>query len=340
MSQRNEMMNNKEKIKVTIVVPVYNVEKYIDKCLLSLINQTYRNIEIILVDDGSTDSSGSICDDYASRYHNIIALHKKNGGLSSARNYAMRYITGDFVTFVDSDDYVEIYYIENMIHAIENNPLGTAIDMVICHHVNESPEGKSLGKGFARQHEPEYMTGVTALEAMCYGRKFGASACEKLITTNIAKGFPFPDGKIYEDLYTMFHMIAASKNIVFLGIPMYHYVQRQGSIRHSSWTPAVMDLIYAAQELLNYIDLHFPSIHSAGAYRYFIAANEFYLRAFQENNYTEIIEPIRRTLKPLWRDIITNKAVNTMQKMRFWMLIYIPQSYRILYQLYRKIKWS
>lgn len=334
------MKMQKNNIKVSIIVPVYNVEKYLDKCILSLVNQTYKNIEILLIDDGSTDLSGVMCDDYARQYSNIKAFHKKNGGLSSARNFGMQYVTGQYVAFVDSDDYVESYYIERLINPILDSTINSAIDMVICNHINESPDGRPLGKGFIRQSQPEYMTAQTALEAMCYGYKFGASACEKIISEKIARSFPFPEGKIYEDLATMFYMIAASKNIVFLGTPMYHYVQRNYSIRRSAWTSSVTDIIDAAQSLLSYISTNYPSIYDAGAYRFFIAANEYYLRAFYELDYINLINNVRSNLKLLWPNIAKNRSVNTLQKIRCWMMAYTPQLYRILYRLYRKTMWA
>lgn len=107
--------------KVSIIVPVYNVEKYIHKCIDSILAQTYRNLEIILVDDGSPDNCGKICDEYASNDNRIIVIHQKNGGLSAARNAGLNKSTGNFIVFVDSDDYLEISAIEDCIHYIKTN---------------------------------------------------------------------------------------------------------------------------------------------------------------------------------------------------------------------------
>ena len=106
---------------VSIIVPVYNVEKYLPKCVGSLINQTYKNVEIILVDDGSTDQSGNICDTYLEKDNRIVVLHKKNGGLSDARNFGIEHAKGDYYSFVDSDDYLKEKTIENLVDAAENN---------------------------------------------------------------------------------------------------------------------------------------------------------------------------------------------------------------------------
>lgn len=327
-----------EDIKVSIIVPVYNVEAYLQRCVYSLVNQTYGNVEIILVDDGSTDSSGVLCEDYAQRYHNITVLHKKNGGLSSARNFALPFISGEYVAFVDSDDYVELNFIEYMLEPILHNTFECDVDMVICRNIDEDMDkikNKLMISSSIDKHQilKEYLTPQSAIKEMCYIRKFGASACGKLISTAIVRMFPFPVGKIYEDLAVVFRMIGASRQIVFLDHFMYHYVNRHGSIRHSPWTPAVNDVMVAACELLNYIDMNYPAIHDAGIYRYFISANEFYIRAFRERNYLGIIAPVKCRLINLLPQIIHNEDVPILRKIQFLMMVYTPYLYKYFRQI-------
>ena len=136
----------KEEIKISVVVPVYNVEKYLKKCVGSLLRQTYKNFEIILVDDGSSDGSGKLCDSYAEQSRNIFVLHKQNGGLSDARNYALPYIKGQYVTFVDSDDYVDLDFLERLAKPLTGK-ITELPDMVISPHRNESLNRGSLPIG-------------------------------------------------------------------------------------------------------------------------------------------------------------------------------------------------
>ena len=112
---------------ISIIVPVYNVESYLKKCLESIINQTYKNIEIILIDDGSTDSSGKICDDYANKDKRIKVIHKQNGGVSDARNTALDICRGDYIGFIDSDDYIELDMYETLLKFLLNNNLDVAM---------------------------------------------------------------------------------------------------------------------------------------------------------------------------------------------------------------------
>ena len=132
-------MSINQDIKVSIIVPVYNVEKYLSECINSLTNQTYKNIEIILVDDGSTDNSGAICDEFAKADQRIIVYHTENRGVSASRNLALSKLTGEYVTFVDSDDWVDEEYIEYLLTGIINNK----VEIAICNHYKYYTNGKT-----------------------------------------------------------------------------------------------------------------------------------------------------------------------------------------------------
>lgn len=319
-------------ILISVVVPVYNVENYLAKCVDSLINQTYKNKEILLIDDGSSDSSGNMCDEFAKKNKNIRVFHKENGGLSDARNYAIPYIKGQYVAFVDSDDYVDVDYLERMISPAQSNDF----DIVISTHINETSNGKLLASKNI-DLTSHYLTPGQALETMCYEIEFGTSACGKLISRTLVESFAFPTGKLYEDLATIYKMIGASRKIIFLNMPMYHYIQRGGSIRNSNWKPSVMDIMEASQNLLDYIDSSYPDIHKAGVQRYFFSANELYIRAFNEEDYLQIVEPIRKKLKTLWPDIKTNPNIQSKQFLRYWMLVNSPCLYRKIWQLHNSM---
>ena len=327
-----------KKLKISIIVPVYNVEKYLNKCIQSLVNQTYKNIEILLIDDGSTDLSGSMCDNYAQQYANVMTFHKENGGLSSARNFGLEHASGEYVSFVDSDDYVDPLYIEYMIKPI-TNAIYDNIDIVISSIINDNSNNTNLSSASViinnRSAVYVHMTAQDALEAMCFERQFGVSACAKIIRTTIAKQNLFPVGKIYEDLATTYKMLGAAQNIIFINVPMYYYVNRDYSIRHSEWAPSAYDVMNAAHELLDYIDHNYPFIHDAAVYRYFMSANELYIRAFQEDTYKEIIAPVREKLIKLLPNITNNRTVPIMRKLQCVMMAYVPCLYRICRQVYK-----
>lgn len=315
-----------EKVKISVIVPVYNVEKYLKKCVDSLLNQTYKNIEIILVDDGSTDGSGNLCDSYAEQNKSVYVLHKQNGGLSDARNYAIPYINGKYVSYIDSDDYVDLDFFDKLAKPLDGT-MGEIPDMVICTHVDEM-EGRILYTDKKKNSFYQNLTPEQALKIMCYEREFGTSACGKVISKKLAEKFLFPRGKLYEDLATIYKMIGDSERIIFFNAPLYHYIQREGSIRRNKWNSSVLDVMEASQSLLDYIVTYYPEIYKDGVQRYFFSANELYIRAFNEKDYLSIILPFRKKLRGFWRDIRGNPEIRVRQKIRYWMLISCPVVYK------------
>lgn len=206
--------------KISIIVPVYNVELYLIKCLDSLVDQTLKDIEIITVDDGSTDNSGQILKIYSEKYPDKIkVLHKMNGGLSDARNYGIPHATGEYIAFLDSDDYVELDMYEKMYKkAIEENS-----DMVECDFIWENPHKKKIDTGKSYMNKKEMMI---------YGR---VVAWNKLIKRNVLdkSKIEFPKGLRYEDVEFFYKIIPYCNKISFVKEPLVHYVQRDSSIANS-----------------------------------------------------------------------------------------------------------
>ena len=176
---------------VSIIVPVYNVEKYLPKCVDSLINQTYKNVEIILVDDGSTDQSGNICDTYLEKDNRIVVLHKKNGGLSDARNFGIEHAKGDYYSFVDSDDYLKEQTIEYLVDAAENNDC----QISVCNMIRFYDDGtndvfyKPCNNQVILENNDRFQT------------LSQPSVCNKLFKKELFDGVKFPYRKYYEDTY-------------------------------------------------------------------------------------------------------------------------------------------
>lgn len=203
--------------KVSIVVPVYNVEKYIRKCMDSLVNQSLQDIEIIAVNDGSTDNSISILNEYKEKFPNIIKVYSKtNGGLSDARNYGMKYATGEYIAFVDSDDYVE----RDMYEKMYNKAKEEDSDMVECDFVWEFPNKKKVDRGVAYRNKNEMIV---------YAR---VVAWNKLIRKKIIDEIhiEYPKGLRYEDIEFFYKMVPYYKKVSFVKEPLVHYIQRSDSI--------------------------------------------------------------------------------------------------------------
>ena len=203
--------------KVSVIVPIYNVEKYLEKCINSLLSQTLEDIQIILVNDGSKDNSGNIAREYEKNNKNrIIYVEKENGGLSDARNYGLKYATGDFIAFLDSDDYIEKNAYEEMYNkAIEENA-----DYVECDFIWEFPNKIRVDKQYPYKNKKEMLSFVRVVA-------WNKLIKRQLITDN---NLEFPKGLRYEDIEFTYKLIPFVNKFAYVDKPFVHYVQREGSI--------------------------------------------------------------------------------------------------------------
>ena len=191
---------------ITVVVPIYKVEKYLEKCIDSIIKQTYENLEIILVDDGSPDKCPQICDEYAKKDSRIKVIHKKNGGLSDARNAGIDIAKGEYITFVDSDDYIEKDYVEVLYDSIKENDS----DMAIGSHKVIYENGTILNK---ETGEKSVLDAKTVLERILYDENIDLSAWAKLYKTELFEEIRYPKGRVFEDAATTYKLVDKSKKI-------------------------------------------------------------------------------------------------------------------------------
>lgn len=245
---------------VSVIVPVYNVEKYLRKCLDSIIGQTYEQLEIILVDDGSDDGSGGICDEYAKRDRRIRVIHKDNGGLSSARNAGLDICTGDHITFIDSDDYVSEDCIEVLLRTAE----GYNADITVCadEYVYYDEKGNETKKGrpYRKFRSERLMTGDEALGCALRQELFDLSACAKLYRAECFEDVRFPCGYISEDIGTVYKPFLKADTAVFTPKPLYLYVQRSESIMHTSSSKRFRDGVIMADNMHRDISRERPGL--------------------------------------------------------------------------------
>ena len=215
---------------VSIVVAVYNVADYINACIDSLRAQSYRDIEILLIDDGSTDGSASICDQAAASDNRIKVFHKHNGGLSDARNAGLQIMTGDYVVFVDGDDVVSSRYIEALLESL----VETNADISICTLLEISSQQNKAGLENVPKTECRVCSGLEAAETMLRGVDFGVTACGKLFKKDLWSNYRFPFGRVYEDLSAIPTVVSQAESVAFIDLPLYGQVMRSGSITRSS----------------------------------------------------------------------------------------------------------
>lgn len=210
---------------ISIIIPVYNVEPYLRRCLESVINQTYPYLEIILVDDGSTDGSGQICDAYQNMDKRIRVFHKKNGGSSSARNLGLQYAKGEYIGFVDSDDFIDLDMYESMLQEMEDD-----VDIVTCGRYVSFPKEKHKSSRLAFYiSKRTKVSNAMAIEEFLNHDIFSFSVCDKVFRRRLFDAVSFPVGRTCEDIPVTYTLFTKSRNIVHLGKPKYHNFHREGS---------------------------------------------------------------------------------------------------------------
>lgn len=219
--------------KVSVIIPVYNVEKYLNECVDSVLSQTYQNFEIILVDDGSTDKSGDICDKYASDDDRIKVVHKENGGLSDARNCGLKEAQGEYIYFLDSDDFICETALEEAYTKIEKEKC----DFVFFDALSFTDENSdySIKQNYVRKYTYDTDKGIAVLGKQLKNKEYHSSACMMLIDTGFLRksGITFLKGILYEDMLFTYSLYAMAEKVCQLSRTVYHRRYRSGSIMTS-----------------------------------------------------------------------------------------------------------
>ncbi len=237
---------------ISVIVPVYKVEKYLDQCVSSIVNQTYKNLEIILVDDGSPDNCPAMCDAWAEKDSRIRVIHKENGGLSQARNVGLALATGEYIGFVDSDDWIAADMYECLLStAHKYNCQIAACDVCFVAEGDTPPETKAGELRICGSEE--------ALEDLTQGSGFRAVAWNKLYRRDVLDGIRFPVGRLHEDEFVTYKALARAAQLAFVNTPMYFYLQRQGSIM-STFDARHLDALDAYWERLCFLQENYPAL--------------------------------------------------------------------------------
>ena len=308
---------------ISVIVPVYNVERYLDKCIESICSQTFRNLEIILSDDGSTDSSGTICDCWAERDSRIRVIHKKNGGLSDARNAGIEIATGTYFMFVDSDDTITTDTIERLYSALTEY----SCEIAVCNMVRVYDDDTT---------EPFYAPADT-LTVWEDWQRFETlkqpSVCNKLFQADLFEDVRFPKGKLYEDTF-VYHVLAHRANrIVLTGHDGYYYLSRRESILgQPRYTERYFDLVEAVYERMTYLLAHKVQHYAEEACLSLYAAvsnGEKHLVKTDENAWK--FEQMRRWYKVAYDHLMHHPDTGIKQKLRLVLLKYVPGLHSRIY---------
>lgn len=227
---------------VSIIIPIYKVEKYLDKCIESVVNQTYANLEIILVDDGSPDNCPAICDEWAKKDSRIMVIHKENGGLSSARNSGVAIAKGEWIGFIDSDDYIVPDMYEKMFLAVQESEA----ELCICGMKWVNEDGSKYENVLTSPIINEVLTKEVAFSKLVgLDYYYYVTSVNKLYKKELFEKVIFPEGKLHEDEFTAHLFFNECEKIVCVQDELYFYVQHQNSIMNAAYSIKRLDAVYA-----------------------------------------------------------------------------------------------
>lgn len=309
--------------KITVIIPVYNVEKYLSKCVDSVIEQTYKNLEIILVDDGSPDKSPAICDAYAKKDRRIKVIHKENGGLSSARNAGLDTASGDYVGFVDSDDWIEPDMYEYMI----NLCLKEDACIARCAFINENEDEENHKNISNNKENLHTISGDDLIIELVNGEWNEGIMCNKLYRKCLFDGLRFKEGITIEDCLMNYYVFKQNVKMISSDIIKYHYLQRMGSITKSNFSEKSFDIIKVAQEITD------GEVGNSNTYRFCVRRllkyNVIYLKTCIAYEKIFSINDMVNTIKK-YKDNVFNDDIYTMQfKVKVFLICYFPLIYKL-----------
>lgn len=239
--------------KISVIVPIYNVENYIKRCVESILKQTYKNIELILVDDGSTDNSGTICDEFSKKDKRIQVVHKNNGGVSEARNAGLEKVSGEYIMFVDSDDWIDPFMMEKMYRTLKKYDTELVVCEPIYAYETHTNTPELSGESFL-------LDSKEALKLLVEDRRFRSVLWNKLYARRLWQDIRFPKGKHYEDVRTIYKIYDLCEKIAFLEQGLYYYFQRDESIVHSSQIDSYLELVDAVEERKKGLEIKYPDM--------------------------------------------------------------------------------
>lgn len=319
---------------ISVVIPIYNVEKYLENCINSVLNQTYSNIEVILVDDGSPDNCGKICDLYAKKDSRIKVIHKENGGLSDARNCGLLNSTGKYVTFIDSDDDVTLDYVEYLYNLIKKYNT----KMSICSFNIVTPN-KIIDNG--KNYSEELLNTEDCLDRLLCSKGFNVSAWAKMYDLKLFDKISFPKGEICEDNGTTYKLIMECKNVAYGNESKYNYYMRDSSIMTSSFNINRLALINFTDEMAKSVLKKYPKLSETVEKRQ-IESRFSILRqiiVLKTNDFKDLEKEIITYLRAHKKALFSNKKLALRDRIAYITLLINKKLFKLSWKLYCKVKY-
>ncbi|WP_130858645.1 glycosyltransferase [Gracilibacillus phocaeensis] len=293
---------------ISVIVPVYNLEAYMAKCLDSILAQAFTSMEMVVVNDGSTDGSGAICDQFSSKDNRVKVIHQEHAGVSAARNAGVAAATGEYIGFVDADDYIEKDMYQRLYQLCEET--GCAIS--VC-DLGREIDGKRIDS----RNGPPYqkvMTNQEAMSELFKGRLFRFSLCNKLFKKSCFTGVSFPVGRIHEDLSTTYKLFANAETVTYSNFAGYVYVKRSHSILNERFHQGRLDAFIAWNDILEFIEQYDSSLLTDvyACYGYWCVDNIFYVlnQTMNRREKKLYLLKIRRYSRKHYRKMMRNNILS------------------------------
>lgn len=313
---------------ISIVVPVYNVENYLDECIKSILDQSYRNFELVLIDDGSFDSSGNICDFYSEQDSRINVIHKENGGLSDARNTGIERSKGEFITFIDSDDVISKKYLEVLAGAIQKGE-GDIVQGEMTQNEFE------LGKSYL--NDSIEMSGVEAFKQCASWKKIKVYACAKLYKKELFQKIRFPVGRLNEDSCVFYKILCSAEKVILIPDIIYFYRNTPGSIMNRPISHERFQVMRVPQEMRDYFGDKQKMFEEEIEYYSMRLGINLYNESLTNGVIGEVEEDQKKVLISLKRFNLRNKYLDMKYRLLLMLIRISPDFYKILL-LYRKYR--
>lgn len=324
---------------VSVIIPVYNTVQFLTEALDSVVSQKYKNLEIIIIDDGSTDGSAAICDEYAKRDRRIVVIHQKNKGLSAARNIGLEIMTGEAVAFLDSDDAYHTDYIEIMTDIMCQK----TTDVVICGYAKQKTEGR-MDYALSGKMGPSIKQGSydrkQILQALAEG-KVNHGLWNKLYKSELWKTIRFPEGHVYEEINTTYRILNLSESVYVVNRPMYLYRNRPGSITNTDSLTNIQDRLLGRLKFSEFIESNIPSIFTHEELKHWRQQHLWILIKYYLNSYQQSITPqkYRDEISKQIKEMGMKTHMDQMRmKMAYCLICYFPWLLRASYPIYHMMR--
>ena len=309
--------------KISVIVPIYNIEEYVETCIESILNQTFKDFEVILVDDGSTDNSLNIGRKYEKYDNRIKVIHKKNGGLSDARNVGIDKACGEYLCFIDGDDFIAIDTLENMYNLILKNNSQIAICNMVRYYGDED-----IDVFYKPSEKEKILEGNDRFKTLEQ-----PSVCNKMFKSDLFYGVKFPYGKFYEDTFVYHELVMKAKSVVLTGRDSYYYRCRRGSILDGGYSKKYFDFMEAVYLRATFLDENNIHEYADEAYLhvYSSLSNAYHNLDRNSEELNSLFAIAKNRYNKVFNRLMKDKHFNIKQKIRFILLRYSPRLHCKIY---------